>query len=140
MFLEISQNSQENTFVRDSSLIKSLWHRCFPVKFARFLRTPFFTEHLQTTASVIYPQNHCHSHYQNVRHKILYKWVLFYSEEAQMHMEKRVFFCSSTCTVYIWWKTLGHPLNVSSPKQYSEFESNWLLVGMRILLLFGDPQ
>ena len=23
-----------------------LWHRCFPVKFAKFLRTPFLTEHL----------------------------------------------------------------------------------------------
>ena len=26
---------------------KSLQHRCFPVKFAKFLRTPFFTEHLR---------------------------------------------------------------------------------------------
>ena len=25
---------------------KRLWHRCFPVNFAKFLRTPFFTEHL----------------------------------------------------------------------------------------------
>ena len=51
VFLEISQNSQENTCVRDSFLIKfqaacnfikkSLWHRCFPVNFEKFLRTPF---------------------------------------------------------------------------------------------------
>ena len=27
-------------------LKKSLWHRCFPMNFAKFLRTPFFTEHL----------------------------------------------------------------------------------------------
>ena len=26
-------------------------HRCFPVNFAKFLRTPLITEHLQTTAS-----------------------------------------------------------------------------------------
>ena len=26
---------------------KRLKHRCFPVKFAKYLRTPFFTEHLQ---------------------------------------------------------------------------------------------
>ena len=26
---------------------KSLWHRCFPVSFAKFLRTPFFIEHLR---------------------------------------------------------------------------------------------
>ena len=27
-------------------LKKRLWHRCFPVNFVKFLRTPFFTEHL----------------------------------------------------------------------------------------------
>ena len=26
---------------------KILWHRCFPVNFAKFLRTHFFTEHLR---------------------------------------------------------------------------------------------
>ena len=26
-------------------LKKRLWHRCFPVNFAKFLRTPFFIEH-----------------------------------------------------------------------------------------------
>ena len=31
-------------------LKKSHWHRCFPVNIAKFLRTPFFTEHLRTTA------------------------------------------------------------------------------------------
>ena len=51
MFLEILQNSQENTCARDSFFItllkKSLWHRWFPVNFAKFLRTPFFAEHLR---------------------------------------------------------------------------------------------
>ena len=50
-FLKISQNSPENTCARASILIisikKSLWHGCFPVKFAKFLRTSFLTEHLQ---------------------------------------------------------------------------------------------
>ena len=64
VFVEISQNSQENTCARDSSLIKlqaeawdfinretlaqewlatlkSDWQRCFPKNFAKFLRTPF---------------------------------------------------------------------------------------------------
>ena len=27
-------------------LKKRFWHRCFPVNFAKFLRTPFFIEHL----------------------------------------------------------------------------------------------
>ena len=30
-----------------SLLKKGLWHRCFPVNFAKFLRTSFFTEHLR---------------------------------------------------------------------------------------------
>ena len=60
VFLEITQNLQENTCARVSSLIKlqawglrqatslkkRLWHLCFPVSFAKFLRTPFLTEHL----------------------------------------------------------------------------------------------
>ena len=33
--------------LRTATLLKkSLRHRCFPVNFAKFLRTPFFTEHL----------------------------------------------------------------------------------------------
>ena len=58
VFLEISQNSRKNTCVRVSFLTKlqarpatllkkRLWHRCFPVNFEKFLRTPFFTEHLR---------------------------------------------------------------------------------------------
>ena len=56
VFLEISQNSQENNRVRVSFLImlqasvtllkKRLWHGCFPVNVAKFLRTPFLKEHL----------------------------------------------------------------------------------------------
>ena len=51
--LKISQNAEENTGARVSFLInlqavpetllkKRLWCRCFPVNFAKFLRTPFF--------------------------------------------------------------------------------------------------
>ena len=33
--------------LRPATLFKKrLWHRCFPVNFAKFLRTPFFKEHL----------------------------------------------------------------------------------------------
>ena len=56
VYLEISQNSQENTCARVSFLIKlqatgfikkRLRHRCFPVGFAQILRTPF----LQNTSN-----------------------------------------------------------------------------------------
>ena len=57
VFLEISQNSWENTCARDSLLIKlqvlglrsatlfkkSLWHRCFPMNFAKHLRGKLIT-------------------------------------------------------------------------------------------------
>ena len=57
VFLEISQNSQENTVpealfllqvrgLRPATLLKRDWHRCFPVNFMKFLRTCFFAEHL----------------------------------------------------------------------------------------------
>ena len=33
--------------LRSATLLnKTLWHRCFPVNFVKFLRTPFFIEHL----------------------------------------------------------------------------------------------
>ena len=50
VFLEISQNSQENTCTRASFLIKLQaasnfikkdWNRCFPANLANFLRVPF---------------------------------------------------------------------------------------------------
>ena len=52
VFLEVSQNSQENFCARVSFLIKlqaapatllkkRLRHRCFPVNFTKFLRIPF---------------------------------------------------------------------------------------------------
>ena len=58
VLLEMSQNSQENACVRVSFfnkvadvkcatlLKKRLWDRCFPVNFAKFLRTPFLIEQL----------------------------------------------------------------------------------------------
>ena len=36
------------TGLRPATLLKKrLWHRCFPVNFVKFLRTPFFIEHLE---------------------------------------------------------------------------------------------
>ena len=57
VFLEILQNSQENTCARVQNFIKRetlaetlrkkrIWHRWFPVNFAKFLRRPFIIEHL----------------------------------------------------------------------------------------------
>ena len=43
VFLEISQNSQAGL---QTLLKKRLWYSCFPVNFAKFLKTTFLTEHL----------------------------------------------------------------------------------------------
>ena len=60
VFLKIFQISQETTCVGVSLIEfvknfinKRLQHRCFHVKFEKFLRTPYFEEQLQTTASVL---------------------------------------------------------------------------------------
>ena len=36
---------------RPATLLKRLWHRCFPVNSARSFKSNFFSEHLWTTAS-----------------------------------------------------------------------------------------
>ena len=63
VLLEISQNSQENSCARvfyliklqarPVTLLKRLWHWCFPVNFSKFQRTPFLTEHLRWLLSDI---------------------------------------------------------------------------------------
>ena len=47
VFLEISQNSQENTCARGFFLPESLWHRRFPVNFAKISKNTFVTENLR---------------------------------------------------------------------------------------------
>ena len=39
--------------LRPATLLKKrFWHRCFPLNFAKYLRTPFLTEHLVATATI----------------------------------------------------------------------------------------
>ena len=67
VFLEISKNSQENIYasvsffnkvagLRPAILLillkKRLWHRCFPVNFAKFLKTPFLKRTPPVAASI----------------------------------------------------------------------------------------
>ena len=65
--MKILQNSQENTHVRVCFFLwpaillkKRLWHRYFPRNFAKFLRTPSLTEHLQwLLLFLIMPKKYC---------------------------------------------------------------------------------
>ena len=54
IFLEISQNSQENTCARASFLIK--FQAFIFIKKETLTQNTFFTEHLRTTASVRFPK------------------------------------------------------------------------------------
>ena len=57
VFLEILQNSQENTCATVSFLMSHLcqriWHWCFLVNYVKFLRIPFFHRTRLVAASVI---------------------------------------------------------------------------------------
>ena len=44
-FLETLQNSQKSTWPA-TLLKKRIWHRCFLINLAKFLRTPFLTEQI----------------------------------------------------------------------------------------------
>ena len=66
VFLEISQNSYENTCaiasflmgLRPATLLKKrLWHRCFPMNFVEFLITPFLQN---TSGRLLLYQKKCH--------------------------------------------------------------------------------
>ena len=54
VFLEISRNAQENTSAPATLLKKKLWDGCFPVNFAKFLRTSF----LQNTSGRLLLKRH----------------------------------------------------------------------------------
>ena len=41
----------ESLFSKAAGLRSETWYRCFPVNFAKFLRTTFLTEHLLVAAS-----------------------------------------------------------------------------------------
>ena len=51
-------------------LKKRLWHRCFPVNFVKYLRTPFFTEHLRWLLLKFY------NNYYNIFLKV--KFILYF--------------------------------------------------------------
>ena len=80
MLIEISQNSQESTCARVSFLIKlkasGLWHRCFSVNFEKFLRTPFFTEHLWWLGLYLFVTHPCIFY---IFHQVVWKPFKFIS-------------------------------------------------------------
>ena len=50
-------------------LKKRLWHRFFPVTFAKISKNTFFTEHLRTTASVATVLKACNFNKKRLQHR-----------------------------------------------------------------------
>ena len=112
VFSKTSQNSLENTcprvsffnkvaYLRPATLLKkSLWDRCFPVHFAKFLRTPTFTE-THTDQSILQVVLLC------LKRKTTYK-------PSKAATAKKGFcslyvigtICFNECLFFIPWKTL----------------------------------
>ena len=75
--LEILQNSQENACARVSFFKKRLWRSCYPVNFAKLLRTSFLTEHLRWLLLAFQSES------------TLYSFITSCSKEAQYLKFKR---------------------------------------------------
>ena len=97
MFLEISQNAQENTCTRVSFLIKlqaeaynfikkGVWYRYFPVNFVKFLRTTF----LQNTFGWLLLNTYIGQNIKTINSKkldgLLEKMVLLISDHVSIKM------------------------------------------------------
>ena len=130
LFLEISQNSQENTCARASSLLKlqakvgnfikkRLCFLVFPMNFAKFGRTPFLKKHLWWLLLVL--QNRCSHKFLNIHQKIsvlksLFNTVRdlkahnFNKKETQTQVfscEYHKFFKNSCFIEHPWWLLLN---------------------------------
>ena len=87
MFLEISQNSQENTCARASFLIMLHASACnfikkrgsdtgaFPANCAKFLRTPFLREHLWCL--LLYFEKYCPLYYIVQRYHLYFRFIVY---------------------------------------------------------------
>ena len=100
MFFKILQNSQENTSARVCFLIKlqawglqfylkkRLWHKCFPLSFAKFLRTLFLQN----------PSDGCF--WQNV--KIIFFHVFMKFMFVTPNVWNSAKFAKAPCSQKIW--------------------------------------
>ena len=86
--------------------VAGLRYRCFPVNFAKILRTTFFTEHLLVAASEPHAKTVICSDSKNVKHyekRLLQKILFFRGSRSQMFIRKvflRIYSNSqeTTCT------------------------------------------
>ena len=81
VMIKIAEKPWQIIGLRPATLLrKRLWHRCFPVNFAKFIRTPFIIEHLWWLLLVFLYTSQC--------------WSLFL-------IKLEVFL-----TEYLWWLLL----------------------------------
>ena len=80
--------------LRWATLLKNkLWHRCFPVNFAKFLRTPFLTEHLWLLLlTQQYCQMICKPYYLDKQHANISPLILMTNSLLAMHCSQKTTF------------------------------------------------
>ena len=108
MLFEILQESQENICARDyflTKLKKSLRHRCFPVNFVKFLRTPLFTEHFRWLLLEMYGK-------ESWRRWNLFKQVIIFVLTLLFHFLKKCI------PLVIWLKPLVPNIRSLYPKYH----------------------
>ena len=82
IFMQVIRNASSRSQIRSSHpevfckkgvlrnvLKRRLWHRYFPVNFAKFPRTPFLTEHLRSPLLADVLQNRCSEKFRNFHRK-----------------------------------------------------------------------
>ena len=103
-------------------LKKSLWHRCFPVNLKKFLRTPFFTEHLRATASVFYISRFSQISDQN--HEIINKFTLSRLKNIKSMLEFIAVITSNLKSLFTLFSIFLQPV-FKLPNSKSKFCSKW---------------
>ena len=115
--LEIAQNSPENDCTRFSFIMKlqalglwkGLWHRCFPVNFAKFRRTPFVTEHLLLLLLNISRKKKCIvESYIPTSHFVIFFSTIYYSlKSGKLWHETEDVFCIYNCFMVSYYMKGG---------------------------------
>ena len=121
--------SKEATWYSES-FKKRLRHRCFPVNFAIFLRTSFYTEHLSVIASVYLKQSFTSRVFQNTDIFMqIFKKLMFWINVRQADLfilipSEKIFQIMFTCHIIIWdmhWNRSQHIFTYILILSYTNF-------------------
>ena len=107
---KIAKFTAKHLCLRPATLLKKrLWHRCFPVNFAKFLRTTFFIDHLWWLLVNFFTESHPkrNGNAQNVQHSqkpyffsMDFLVVIIYQNFLFVYMQKYSFYLCYSPAVF----------------------------------------